>query len=302
MLNLDIFKTDNSSELSDFVRSVDNVNYIASNLQDKSAPKILLDSPTLISIAAFYGSQECFQMLLYCEANLKISDRQGRLPIHFACAGGSSEICDLLDSSGCDFTPTDNNKKNCLHYACEYGQLNMVQRLFFRNFELTTLSAGKLAPIHYACMSENSDIVDFLCSKGADINCVTADKQTPLLIALKRGDSETLKVLIKYGVDIKIVESDGMTPLMCACRRGNTGIVEVILENESEDPNYTDSLGWAALHFASENNNLEIVSILISHNVDVNLRTKAGMTPTHLALNRQCKEVLAFLQENGGSL
>ena len=151
-------------------------------------------------------------------------------------------------------------------------------------------------------MSGNPDVVDFLCSKGADINVMTSDNQTPLLITLKKGYSEVFKVLIKYGVDTKIEESDGMTPLMCACRRGNTEIVKILLENESENPNYTDSLGWAALHFASEKDNLEIVQALVNHNADVNLRTKAGMTPTHLAINRQCQDVLAYLQENGGSL
>ena len=147
MLNLDIFKTDDTSELSDFVKSVDNYNYIVNNLQSQSTPKILLDSPPIISIAAFYGSQECFQMLQYCEANLLIRDKQGRLPIHFACAGGSTEICDLLDSSGCDFTLSDNNSKNCLHYACEYGKYSptfVFQKLrinysFIRKYSTNTL-------------------------------------------------------------------------------------------------------------------------------------------------------------------
>ena len=176
MIDLDIFKTDDTSKLSDFIQSVDNINYAPKNFRSDSTPKILLDSPPLISIASYFGSHECFQMLLYGEANLTIRDLQGRLPIHFACAGGSTEICDLLDSAGSDFTLPDNNNRNCLHYACEFGKLNIVQRLFFRNFDLNSPSAGNIAPIHLACQSGHYDIVEFLCNKGIDIDCVTDDK------------------------------------------------------------------------------------------------------------------------------
>jgi ankyrin repeat protein len=61
-------------------------------------------------------------------------------------------------------------------------------------------------------------------------------------------------------------------------------------------------LGWTALHFAAERGNEGMVRELITRNAFVNAKTKAGMTPLHLAMNRKHRAVQVLLEPYGGGL
>ena len=116
-LDRKIFEDDDSSRLSEFINDVDNVNYKVKSFDSENLQPILQSEPPLISIAAFYGSIECFQMLMYSEADLSICDNCDRAVAHFASAGGNISICDLLDSAGVDFSAKDKEKRTCVLFV-----------------------------------------------------------------------------------------------------------------------------------------------------------------------------------------
>ena len=120
----------------------------------------------ILSLSALFGSVNCFRLLLMSGADISMCDTIDRFPVHFACAGGNIEICDMLDSAGADFTLNDKYGRTCLHYACLSGCIELVERFWARNFDLTCTDSFLMQPIHYAslysknindCLNEESD-------------------------------------------------------------------------------------------------------------------------------------------------
>lgn len=163
------------------------------------------DNIPILSVSALFGSVNCLKLLLMCDADIFLPDSTHRLPVHFACAGGSIEICDILDSSGADFTQTDKYNRTCFHYACMSGNVSLVERLWCRNFELEAEDANLMRPIHFASLCNNfleedekdfkclndggNDVFDFLIKKNCDINPVSKDGSTPFTLALRNSPS-----------------------------------------------------------------------------------------------------------------
>jgi ankyrin len=298
---LDICKTDDVARLEEYLRDNDDPDQ-SLKLPDSTLPEILLNSPPLISVCAFYGATQCFNLLQAHNAEISLPDRKGRVPVHFASAG-SVELCDLLESVGADFSVTDSQGMNCLHFACQYGNFEMVKRFAVQDCDLNSMTCDNLAPIHFACMAGREDIVEYLLEREVAVSPIANDGRTPLLVALRQGSSRVLRVLADHQADLNIIESDELTPLMWAAKRGNVEVTELLLESGQLDVNQPDEqLGWTALHFAAEAGHLPIVEQLISKNASVGAKTNAGMTALHFAKNRQHPEVEALLVAEGGAL
>lgn len=161
------------------------------------------DKIPILSISALFSSIKCFNLLLMCDADINLPDTNHRLPVHFACAGGCIEICDMLDSAGADFTQVDKFNRTCLHFACISGNINLVERFWARNFDLEAEDSNLMRPIHFASLCNNystgddslilndggSEVLEFLIDKGCDIGSVTNDGETPFTIALRNSPS-----------------------------------------------------------------------------------------------------------------
>ena len=300
MLDVEIFKTDNVDALSAFLAENHDAIDLKVKLEASDIPRILQHSPPLISLCSFFGSLRCFQLLQSNNANLLLADKKGRLPVHFASAG-SLEVCDMLDSAGADFSLLDNNGKGCIHFACEFGNFDMVQRLWARTFDLNQQTNQSTTPLHFACMTDQEEIVEFLLDKGVDVDPKSSDGVTPLMCALKKGHAGVVKILAAR-VSLDFDEGDHMTPLMWACKRGYVNVVDVLLEHLTHEQivKADEQLGWTALHCAAENGNKEIVQMLLDKDVPINMKTKVGMTATHLAANRKNADARKILEEHGG--
>ena len=66
------------------------------------------------------------------------------------------------------------------------------------------------------------------------------------------------------------------------------------------DPNARNSIGFTPLHFASENDNLAAIDVLISARADANARSDGGQTPLHsAAIDSQDPKVVERLVDAG---
>ncbi|VDI45365.1 Hypothetical predicted protein, partial [Mytilus galloprovincialis] len=55
--------------------------------------------------------------------------------------------------------------------------------------------------------------------------------------------------------------------------------------------------GWTALHSASDNSHMEVVTVLLDHAADPNVKTADGWTALHFASDKGYKEVVTVLLE-----
>jgi ankyrin repeat protein len=83
--------------------------------------------------------------------------------------------------------------------------------------------------------------------------------------------------------------------LILAVQLKNLEKVQSLLDQEDTDVNITDSFGDSALHYASANNQLEILKLLIEKGANVNIQNNTGATPLHKAAGRDHRQIILHL-------
>ncbi len=107
------------------------------------------------------------------------------------------------------------------------------------------------------------DLVFFLVVSLAPVIALGQNVNDDLIAAVKKGDADAVKSLIAKGANV----------------------------------NTRTNYGATALHFAADRGNMEIIKILVEAGADVNARDEFyKMTPTMMAMMRQNKDVIAYLQ------
>lgn len=120
--------------------------------------------------------------------------------------------------------------------------------------------------------------------------------------AVLEGDTTKVKFILKYGQGIRVNQPNkyGFTALQQACVDGNLELANFLLERGA-DLSLVDSDGRTALHLASEQGHLDIVSLLVnSACADVNARNGCGQKAVDVAGNDQVRALLsqAMLSES----
>ncbi|CAC5369301.1 ANK [Mytilus coruscus] len=126
---------------------------------------------------------------------------------------------------------------------------------------------------------------------------------SPLCVSATYEMTTIMKLLLKYGADpnFKIQDQDFELPLFIASENGNVQLVTLLLEN-SANPNLCStspgSPGWSPLYVACEKGHVEIVQDLLKHKADQNIYTKERKLPLHIAKSKGHKHIVCLLQQS----
>lgn len=95
-------------------------------------------------------------------------------------------------------------------------------------------------------------------------------EELPLIAASKAGNATEVKRLLEARTRLSDTDREGMTPLMHASANGHRKVVEILLEYGADvnyvvrrDPSVSDISGKSALIFATENNQVEVIPLLM---------------------------------------
>lgn len=112
--------------------------------------------------------------------------------------------------------------------------------------------------------------------------------ETPLMYACARGSLEIVKYLISQGAEINDTSKYGNTSLIIASYAGYMPIVKYLLDKEVNINQQDTKNKFTALHWAINNDQLDIVKILIENGADINLKDNKDRTSIAYAkaLNR----------------
>ena len=105
--------------------------------------------------------------------------------------------------------------------------------------------------------------------------------------AAELGDEKKIRDLLVfskniYYIDMDIKGLDDWTALHFACNENNIMIVTVLLEHKAK-VNARTNFMRTPLHFAVMRGSLELSKLLHKHGADVNVLDKESVTPLHMA-------------------
>ena len=126
---------------------------------------LFLDSPSLISVAAFYGSLQILNHFIEQKIDLNMKDNLNRGIENFAVAGAHLFAIKILFDNGIDF-------KYTLHFASGMGDLEVLKFLIEKlNIDPTIIDSYGSTILHSSIMSGDIDIIKYCFSlKRLSIN------------------------------------------------------------------------------------------------------------------------------------
>ncbi|HEC29861.1 MAG TPA: hypothetical protein ENI65_09785 [Gammaproteobacteria bacterium] len=133
--------------------------------------------------------------------------------------------------------------------------------------------------------------------------CYVATKQasysdTSLMWAIKNGDTEKVKLLLEESSDVNQQHSvTGETPLIYATRKNNIRMVSLLLRHGA-DNEIRDKMGNSALDWASRNGNSYIIGIILKKNASNKIKRKS-VTPLLSAIYSSKLVTVKYLLESG---
>lgn len=114
-------------------------------------------------------------------------------------------------------------------------------------------------------------------------------------------DFETVKKFVsKYGIDA--VDRDGRNALINFILAKKTKFALALIKDYKEmDLNQQDKLGYSALHFAVQENNVKVVEALIKNGAEIDITENNGNTPLWRGLFDQVDEKILIELLNSGA-
>lgn len=129
-----------------------------------------------------------------------------RTPLMRAIGAGHCEVAAFLISKGADIELTDKAGRVALHWGCVGGQVNAVKMLLENNCVLNVQSLTGTTPLHGAAAAGKLECVKLLFGWSAE-KCKPNEgaTQDPLTHTLENGDGATAEALAKKGNHAAIV-------------------------------------------------------------------------------------------------
>ena len=240
----------------------------------------------------------------------------------------------LARTSGLNFV--DESGKTPLMYAVERSNAAQIKALIKHGADPAIPDAKGYTATHYAAVMPGSESLKAILETGAKADVPGSDRiqeKTPLMEAARLGEVRNVELLLKYGADPKICDNRDRTPLMFAASapKYSARIVKLLLEKGAERlradedgntalfmaikaknqdaalyllslfPNFNKKdastlVGFAAMKYAIDAGNLELVKAILAKKLPVNMDLSVIYRSLRFATLEGWYEVLA---ENG---
>lgn len=149
------------------------------------------------------------------------------------------------------------------------------------------------------------------CSPAMVEAGTNVSKRSPLYAAVVLGHTRIVQMLIEHGAD-RCVVANGNSLFYEACRWGHLDLVKILaeipegasdsLKKSLRDTTigFTKKNGMTPLHVAAERNHVDICAYLVKVlSIDIHVRSDSGSTPLHLACLTRSEGVIDCLLEMG---
>ncbi len=190
----------------------------------------------------------------------------------------NTDIVAYILNKGC-FQGYDTYLKDAIYN----GNLEIIRLLLEHGANPNTIDYHKVYGFMAEFHRDIGDVMKLLLNYGLDVN-IKNKKHTLAYIIAYFNDEETMIDIIPH---INLKNKDLVEILYLLCRFGDGEIIKQYINHVIglyEDNYYEvflnkkDSNGNTALHYASMNENLEVVTVLLSYGVDFEIKNSGNLT------------------------
>jgi ankyrin repeat protein len=223
-------------------------------------PKIFRNGSNTIMFALFLGATTCVRTLNDLSADLKSKDKLDLTVAHFACAGGSFDVCRELDNLDVDFS-VGSKCGSPAKSACEYGRDELLMWLWTRGAILGDPQVGWSAKrgsdpdvLCAAALNGHWKVIRILVeSIGIKFKSKLGVKgESAIASACRNGRDEALDVMFELGADVN------PSALVEAIRSGSFKCVEKVLKRKVE-------VNAKAIELAAACGHADVLRLLLRH-------------------------------------
>jgi uncharacterized protein len=133
------------------------------------------------------------------------------------------------------------------------------------------------------------------------LTLAAAAPELSLVEAIKAGDAKTARALLTRNVDVNKPEADGTTALHWAVENDDLDLTTALLQARAK-AQVANRYGITPLHLAATNGNADIIERLITAGADSNAATPGGETPLMMAARTGNADALRVLIAHGASV
>ena len=277
--------------------------------------------PTVAEFAAYYGARKVLDHVLKAGVELELRRPRTFSFIHFAIAGGFTEIASLFEERGCSYEGTlatasqwhhndlfrwiyeNKEKEVTLDLLLQSAAANNVETVLFcleNGINVNEMNDDHEGAMHFAAMHGCVDVMKLLVAwPDSNVN-LGLGHRTPLHVASYGGFDQVVEVLMtRSDLDINAISGgSGGTALQEAAKAGHLAVVKALLKREDTNVNgkRPTALQQAITHGATP-----VAVYLISANgVDVNVQDRERRNCMHLAAMSGKPEIISALLAHPG--
>ncbi|KAF5561659.1 ankyrin protein [Fusarium phyllophilum] len=265
---------------------------------DPDAPTF--DGKPVPFLASWMGSTDALEILVQ-HIDVDQVWRNERL-IHMACFKGWKGVVDKLIEKHANLNdpPRDLPKASPVALAVESGHSDILRALLAAGAAVECPVSGMSSPLHIAVAAQNLLGCELLLDAGCQVNAEDKYGSTALSIAADLNDLDMVECLVSHGADPS--KPDYETPLHIAVDWGNFEMAEVILSSRFfSDIDAKGEKEYTSLGIAATTGRLDIVSMLLDHGADPNMRNGQhnSSAPLHIAANKGHRSIVTELLKRG---
>ena len=217
-------------------------------------------------------------------------DHEGKKPLYWAAHSANDTALRILLASGADVELSTSAQRLPLSTSCSR---ECTELLLQAKPNVNAKMRNSLTALHMQAEGEPElerlGCVEALMAAGADIDAKADDGRTSLVTAIEGGNEVIAKYLIEHGADFAICDTWGHNALSWAARGNRHATIELLLRRGQDHLGSLESYK-TFIHLVAETADTKALHILASGKLkrrDINIKNKAGLTPTQIGLQRR---------------
>jgi ankyrin repeat protein len=268
-MDIDLFQLIKSHNYDEIKKILNLNNNIDLNILDKS-------DIYFIEYIIMYNNVELLALVLTKNIKLDILTNEGMSILYYPIKFGYYDIVQLLlyfnnikiGISLLDIV--DKYHKIPIYYAIEFNNIDTINLILKYNFNYNIKDNEDNTYLHYAITKKNINIIKLLLNKKINYNIRNKNGYTAINLAISYELTEIVEILLQNNVDLSIKDDIyQITPLLNAFYNNNINIIKLLM-NHNVDYNDQDNKGNSILFYIIYNKNLELYNMFINK-VNLNL-------------------------------